>query len=67
MTAANDHNPPPDSWRLPPQHAQDVRDAMDYLYKRQGETGHPVCYEFVTLCLSEGAAPRGLSGIKETS
>jgi hypothetical protein len=40
---------------------------LEYIYQRQGETGHPVCYEFVSLCLSEGAAPRGLSALKENS
>ncbi len=43
------------------QASSDMLADLEYIYRRQGETGHPVCYEFVSLCLTEEAAPRGLS------
>jgi hypothetical protein len=36
---------------------QDVYSALQYIHKRQGETGHPICYEFIEKVLSEPEAP----------
>jgi hypothetical protein len=31
---------------------------LEYILKRQGETGHPICFEFVEKVLSEEGAPK---------
>ena len=47
--------------------AHSIYSDLQYIYDRQGSTGHPISFQFVELCLTEETAPRGLSAVKENS
>jgi len=40
------------------QASSDMLADLEYVLQRQGETGHPICFEFVEKVLSEEGAPK---------